>query len=159
MLHLVLASICFTLAIILLAMFLFEYDPFPKKGHTSKSGLNFYVFFYLLAQGIFFSKVKNIHFRLEENKYKEEYCVGPFRLGKWKDLPKTEYVSVFKQLKENDDYIYRTNLWYSRNKHYVIYENLDLDISLEMGKAIAKTLKVDLYDATEPHDGKWVNLS
>lgn len=159
MVHLVLASLCFTLAFILLAMSLFEYDPFPKKGYTFKNEFNPFIFFYLMAQGIFFSKVKNIHFRLEENKYKEEYCVGPFKLGKWKELPKIEYVSVFRQLKENDDHVYRTNLWYGRNKHYAIYENLDLDTSMAMGKAIAKTLKIDLYDATKPNNPKWVTVS
>jgi hypothetical protein len=153
------ASIFFTLAIILLAMFFFGYEIVPLNGKDNS--WNFGVFYFATAcmvQGVIFSKVKSIFFDLENQKYKEEYRVGPICLGRWKTLPKIEYVSVFKQLKENKSYTYEVNLWVKGNRSFTIYEGLDLGATFAMGETTAKTLNIDLLDATVPNNFKWVKL-
>ncbi len=73
-------------------------------------------------------------------------------------MPNIEYVSVFRQLKENKSYTYEVNLWVKGNRSFTIYEGLDLGATFAMGKTTAKTLNVDLLDATVPNDFKWVDL-
>ncbi|MEQ9581403.1 MAG: hypothetical protein RIM68_04515 [Arenibacter sp.] len=64
------ASIFFTLAIILLAMFFFGYEIVPLNGEDNS--WNFGVFYFAtacLVQGVIFSIVKSIFFDLENQKY------------------------------------------------------------------------------------------
>lgn len=153
------ASVFYTLAIILLAMFFFGYQIVPSdiKDDSRNFGV-FYVATACMVQGIIFSNIKSIFFDLENQKYKEEYRVGPLGLGRWKSLPKIEYVSVFRQLKENKSYTYEVNLWVKGNRSFTIYEGLELGTTFAMGETTAKTLNVDLLDATVPNDFKWVDL-
>lgn len=152
------ASVFYTLAIILLAMFFFGYEIVPSdvKDNSRNFGV-FYIATACMAQGIIFSNIKSIFFDLENQKYKEEYRVGPIGLGRWKSLPKIEYVSVFRQLKENRSYTYEVNLWVKGNRSFTIYEGLDLGTTFAMGATTAKTLNVDMLDATVPNDYKWVD--
>ncbi|RYC52115.1 hypothetical protein DN53_09520 [Flagellimonas olearia] len=100
--------------------------------------------------------VKSVHFDLKSKKYKMEYSVGPIHIGRWKKLPEVKYVSVFKQPKTNGEFTYDVNLWYANNRHFNVYENSFMEPSYNMGLHIAKSLRVDLLDATDPYDKKWV---
>ena len=152
------AAAFFTLAVIMLGMFFFGYEIFPVDGVSYKGNFGvFYIATACTAQGILFSSVKSVLFDLNNSKYKEEYGVGPLRYGRWKKLPKIEYVSVFRQLKENKSYTYEVNMWMKGNKNFTIYESGDLATTFAMGENTAKTLDVDLLDATVPNDYKWVN--
>ncbi|MCK0188726.1 hypothetical protein [Arenibacter sp. F20364] len=153
------AATFFTLAVIMLGMFFFGYEPFPVDGISNKG--NFGVFYIATActvQGILFSSVKSILFDIRKNRFKKEYGVGPLRLGRWKKLPKIEYVSVFRQLKENSSHTYEVNMWMKGNKSFTIYESGDLETTFAMGENTAKSLDVNLLDATAPNDFKWVDL-
>jgi hypothetical protein len=48
-------------------------------------------------------------------------------------------------------------MWVKRNKSFTLYESGDLATAFSMGENTAKTLKVDLLDATVPNDFKWVS--
>ncbi|MBU2907086.1 hypothetical protein KO529_19955 [Arenibacter algicola] len=153
------AAAFYTLAVILLAMFFFGFEIFPDKGMDNSWNFRvFYIAVACAAQGILFSSVKSIFFDLKNKKYKEEYRVGPFGVGKWKALPTIEYVSVFRQLKANGSYTYEVNLWLKGNKSFTIYETGDMATTFAMGESTARSLKVDLLDATVPNDFKWVDL-
>jgi hypothetical protein len=153
-----LATAFFTLAVIMFGMFFFGYELFPADGISNKGNFGvFYIATACTAQGILFSSVKSVLFDLGKNKFKEEYGVGPLRLGRWKKLPKIEYVSVFRQLKGNGSYTYEVNLWFKKNRSLTIYENGDLKTTFAMGESTAKALNVDLLNATEPNAFKWVN--
>lgn len=112
--------------------------------------------------GIRFSLIQNIHFDLENKRYKKEYTVGMIGVGFWKPLPEIEYVSVFKQhLRDNDDgdyhgFCYNLNMWYPVNKHFTIYTSDEPEPVFHVAKFIAKKLNVDLLDATVPNDSKWL---
>jgi hypothetical protein len=111
---------------------------------------------FLLPVAIGFSAVKDIYFDLSKNRYKEKICFGPIGFGRWKPLPTIEYVSVFRQPNANGSYIYETNLWYGRNRHFNLLESESKAEVMEMGKAIAKILRVDLLDATVPNGYRWL---
>lgn len=153
------AAAFYTLTFILLAMFFFGYEIFPEEGMDNRWNFGvFYIAIACAAQGILFSSVKSIFFDLENQKYKEEYRVGPLCVGKWKPLPAIEYVSVFRQLKANGSYTYEVNLWMKENRSFTIYETGEMATTFAMGESTAKALKVDLLDATVPNDFKWVDL-
>ncbi len=153
--QLIIAAVHFTAIISILFIFVvnFEFTTSLKKLKGSLSLIELAVF--LLPSALAFSVVKDVHFDLAQKRYKEQYCVGPIKVGKWKKLPNIEYVSVFRQPKVNREYIYEANLWYQKNKHFNIYENEQLEIVIEMGKYIAKALGVNLLDATRPNDFRW----
>lgn len=111
---------------------------------------------FAFTTGLGFCVVKDVVFDLKKKTYKIQYCVGPIRIGKWKRLPEIEYVSVFRQLLENEEYIFEVNLWYDKNRHFNVYKNLELDITFEFGKHVSEILEVNLLDATVPNSFKWV---
>lgn len=154
----IVAAIHYTAILSLLFFFFtkFEFTTESKKLRGSLSLLE--AALVLLPSALAFSVVKDVLFDLAQNKYKELYCVGPIKVGKWKELPKIDYVSVFKQPKENGEFVFETNLWYQKNRHLNIYENTDLASVFEMGVAVAKSLGVDLLDATEPNNYKWKKM-
>ncbi|MBC8766611.1 hypothetical protein H4O18_01270 [Arenibacter sp. BSSL-BM3] len=153
------AAAFYTMTFILLAMFFFGYEIFPEEGMDNRYNFGvFYIAIACAAQGILFSSVKSIFFDLENQKYKEEYRVGPLCVGNWKALPAIEYVSVFRQLKANGSYTYEVNLWMKGNRSFTIYETGEMVTTFAMGESTAKALKVDLLDATVPNDFKWVDL-
>ncbi len=156
LLHRIIAAALYTAMFIFLFYFFLEFE-FTTKTNILKSSLsNFELAIIAFASALGFSVVKRVVFDLENEKYKEQYSIGPIKVGKWKNLPKIDYVSVFKQPLEEGKYIYEANLWYQRNKHFNIYSNVNLEPVFEMGKNVSKILKVDLLDATIPNDYKWV---
>ena len=129
-----------------------------------------YIFPCVLTVGfaLKYSAVNNVYFDLENKKYKKEIAVGPFKFGKWVDLPNVEYISVFRQAWSKDSdgdgitdgsgYRYDVNVWYNASKHFTIYTNGYPEASLEMGRQLALRLNTDLLDATDPQDKKWIDL-
>jgi hypothetical protein len=111
---------------------------------------------FLLPIAVGFSAVKDIYFDLSNNRYKEKICFGPFGFGSWKPLPTIEYVSIFKQPKANGTFIYETNLWYGKNRHFNLLESDSKVEVMEMGKIVAELLGVDLLDATVPNNYRWL---
>ncbi len=137
----------------------FGYEPFLNRSVNATGDLSlFYIAVLCVSQGILFSVVKNIHFDLNQKKLKEEYQVGPIKIGNWKNLPEIEYVSVFRQAKADANFIYEVNLWYKRNRHFNVYQNTHLNTVMLMGKNVARILNKDLWDATVPQKECWIDL-
>jgi len=154
----VIAAVFYTAIIYILFIF-FATLKFSGKTDDLKSSLSILELLIFLVPGaLSFSVVRNFLFDLEQKKFKIEYCVGPIRVGKWEDLPKIEYVSVFKQPLKEGEFIFEANLWYQRNKHFNVYSSDNKDAAFEMGMEISKILEVKLLDATVPNQSTWVNL-
>jgi len=156
--QLIIAAIHYTAILALLFFFFakFEFTTETKKLRGTLGLLELAIL--LLTSALAFSMVKNFLFDLNERKYKIEYCIGPFHFGKWQKLPEIQYVSVFRQPKQDGNYIYEANLWYQRNKHFNVYESDIKAPAFKMGENIAKILNVKLLDATEPNNFRWINL-
>ncbi|WP_089886702.1 hypothetical protein [Kriegella aquimaris] len=151
------ASFFFTISVILMAMFFFGYEVFPSEGVSSR--WDFGVLWLAIAcasQGVLFSSVKRVFFDLDTKRYKVQHSVGPVCVGQWKTLPEIDYVSVFRQPKSDGHYIFETNLWYQKNKHFNIYESVDPELAFAMGKSVAQKLNIDLLNATTPNNYFWV---
>ncbi|NER17108.1 hypothetical protein [Spongiivirga citrea] len=150
--QLVIAAACFTATLFLL----FLVTKSIIEGASEKALDYFKITILILAGAINFSIHKSVAFDFNNLQYKKIKAIGSFKFGTWKVLPDIEYVSVFKQSLENSNYIYDVNLWYG-NAHLEAFESTNPLESLEMGKAIARTLEVDLYDATNG-ESKLVDL-
>ena len=156
--QIIIATFFYTLGIGSLLLFFYQKELVVTQDIAKYIIYSVEFSFYLFALGFGFSVVKNVVFNLEENTYKDEYAVGPIRYGKWRKLPKINYVSVFKQPMVDDSFRFEVNLWYEKNKHFNIYMNNDYDLTLEMGFHIAHNLNVKLLDATIPNNYKYVDL-
>ena len=154
----VIAAVLYTAILLLLYMFFIglEFTLETKKLKGSFSLIEIAIF--LLMPSLSFSVVKDLLFDINNKQYKIQYCVGPIKVGNWRPLPNVEYVSVFKQLLQDGEYVYEVNLWYHRNRHFELYKISDVATAFEMGKHIAQGLDIKLLDATVPNKNKWIEL-
>lgn len=143
---------------------LLDFSMESFKGIIAIISLSIITFGYALK----FSTINNVYSDLENRKYKKEIVVGPFKTGKWIELPEIDYISVFRQAWSKDSdgdgrtdssgYVYDVNVWHNTSKHFTIYTNGYPEASLEMGRQLAVKLNTDLLDATDPQNKEWVDL-
>ncbi len=107
----------------------------------------------LFVAGTGFSVVRDYQFDFKNKQYKIIDRIGPLKYGQWKVFKSLDYISVFKKGETK----YLVNLWYNTNKHHNFYIHDNANTALEIGKELAKKLKIDLLDATDPHKSKWVD--
>jgi len=108
---------------------------------------------YAFIMAILYSAKNTKYFDFKNNKYKNEYNVAFIKIGWWKDLPDLKYIAVFRK----DDYVFEVNLWHSNNKHFTIYTYDDEDDAMKIGKKMAIELSIDLFDATQKGNFKWID--
>lgn len=118
--------------------------------------LSFFDFLYLglpgLASALAFSMTKNLEINTDKNTIISYYCVGPFTKKVQTRTMEFEYISVF--LNQAGDF--ETNLWYKGNKFYGMFAFYEKDEAFEFGKMLSDKLGIDLLDATERGNNKWV---
>ncbi|MEW5677507.1 hypothetical protein ABGT15_14445 [Flavobacterium enshiense] len=107
---------------------------------------------YSLAQALKFAVVKNILIDVDSDRLISRYLLGPFSHDVVKITPEFEYVSVFK----NDKEYFETNLWYKGNKHYKMYAFEEKQPAMDFADDVARKLNIDLLDATEKGNSKWI---
>ncbi|WNH08485.1 hypothetical protein [Thalassobellus suaedae] len=116
--------------------------------------------------GVFLLLKEGSEIDLASKRYREIYSVLGVNIGKWKDLPNIEYVSVFK-IRENkrvqgmgastnfSNQIYLLNLFHNRNQKIEAYRTEDLNDAFENAKYLSQVLSIDILDATE-RESKWL---
>lgn len=140
-----------------LASLYFFYETFSLDIANKKIIAYFEIFQItgiLFSVGVSFSVVKDYQFDFKNSQYKIIYRIGPIKVGKWRSLKSLDYISVFKKSESK----YLVNLWYNKNRHFQISTYTNEGSALFAGKQLAKKLKVDLLDATDPHNSKWGEL-
>lgn len=116
--------------------------------------------------GVFLMLREGSEIDLASKKYREIYSVIGVKIGKWKDLPEIEYVSVFKTNETKrvqgmgasanfSNQVYKLNLFHNRNEKIEAYITDDLNDAFENAKYLAQVLNIDILDATE-RDSKWL---
>ena len=106
------------------------------------------------AGGIAFSMTKTILIDVDKNKLISRYEVGRFSRNHIANIPALDYVSVFKNTKDQ----FETNLWYARNKHYKMFFFSEKASALAFATMVAKKLNLELLDATEKGNKKWIEI-
>jgi hypothetical protein len=111
-----------------------------------------FIFGFSLTGGIVFAVTKTILIDIDKDLLISRFNVGPFSKDVKSTVPQLEYVSVFYDQKE----MYQVNLWYVRNKHYNMYVFEHKEDAFQFGEMVADKLNIDLLDATERGNNKWV---
>ncbi|WP_299105952.1 hypothetical protein [uncultured Winogradskyella sp.] len=149
------AALFFTITTLLILLALYQIE-FTEKGliiflHRIKPCIFF------VSIGIGFTLTKSIHIDIENSKFRPTYNIGPLKIGSWQTIKNYEYVSVFHQPIIGGDYIFEVNLWYDNNKHFELYEEDNYKEAFLIGYELSEQLNIDLLDATEPNNFKWVD--
>ncbi len=116
--------------------------------------------------GVFLMLREGSEIDLASKKYREIYSVLGVNIGKWKNLPNVEYVSVFKTHENKrvqgmgasanfSNQVYKLNLFYNKNQKIEAYRTEDLNDAFENAKYISQVLSIDILDATE-RESKWL---
>lgn len=103
---------------------------------------------------------------IDNKKYRDIYSFFGLKLGKWKPLPKFDYISVFNaKLKyktgitavehEFKESIYRLLLFYNRNQKIIVYESKSKEKAFDKAKFLSDILNIDILDATTK-EKKWL---
>lgn len=152
--QIIIAALFYTAAFVSLYLF---YETFTLDLNQKRITAYFDIFKItgiLIMLGISFSLVKDYQFDFKNNQYRIIKRVGPFRLGRWQNFQSLDYISVFK--KNESKYV--VNLWYNKNKHFSFGMSNRPETALYIGSELSKKLKIDLLDATDPHNSKWVTI-
>ncbi|MAB47123.1 MAG: hypothetical protein CMC05_00650 [Flavobacteriaceae bacterium] len=113
-------------------------------------------------------KAEGAEIDLESKTYRSTISFLGIKVGKWKPLPKVEYISVFATNENitvralsaettNTFPVIHLNLFYDNNKKITVYETKDQADAFNVASHIADALLIDLLDATEKGDFKWVD--
>lgn len=144
----ILAAGFFTGGLYCLAVFVL--GLFEKKGLLAY----LYIAIFCLYFGFILSYSSNFIFDFKRHRFKEEFQMGIFKFGWWEPMPPIEYVSLFNS-GENE---YQISIWIEGNDKYHIGGYTSAEDGIKASKIIAKKLSIDLWDATDPHNGYWVDL-
>ncbi|MGG5487693.1 MULTISPECIES: hypothetical protein [Flavobacteriaceae] len=95
----------------------------------------------------------SIHFNFSEHKIKHSYAIGIFNHNeKWQNLEDLNYISMFSSRGS-----YQVNLWYGNNKFLNLFLLDDYDSVIEKAFIFSDKLNIDLLDARERGNHRWVN--
>jgi hypothetical protein len=142
---------CCTIFLIFYIFYLLFMTGADPKGIKAVTGL-IQMSIYAFMTGLSFSVVKTIYINIEKEKLKTEYSVGIFKISKYSQIPQLEYISVYRNPRD----IIEVNLWYKGNKHYNVFNFDDLETAHNFGLAFSNKLNIDLLDATQKGNSKWV---
>lgn len=151
-LHLIIAAACFTACTVI--AYLFFTDANLIKKNKDYGGFA-YVFFFVFMMGVRYSQVIDYEFNFENMEYKKIYTYGFIKFSKRFNFQKLKYVAVFK----NADDSYEINLWHGKNKRFMISLYDNPKVALRNASYIADKLQLDVWDATNPHHGVWIDNS
>ncbi|WP_299337654.1 hypothetical protein [uncultured Psychroserpens sp.] len=133
-------------------------------------GLINFVYFALvpLLFGVMMLKTEGSEINLESKTYRKINSFLGVHFGKWQPLQNPEYISVFNTTEDitvralsaettNSFPIIVLNIFYERNKKITVYKTKHVKDAFEVASHIADALMIDLLDATEKGDYKWVD--
>lgn len=99
-----------------------------------------------------FSLNMKIQIDTKSKEIKEIYSLGDFSFKLKSKIKNLEYISVFL-----NNEVYFLMMWYENNKHESLCGFNDFASAMEYAKEIANKLNIDLLDATEKGNFKWVD--
>lgn len=152
--QLLIAAAFFTFSIYVFCIY-FLNMPSSDKVHKHTAPLEVGIF--SIAMGVWFCNKRGIHIKPLTKEFRATFEIGPLVFGQWKKIPNPEYISIFQQPLTNGDYIFEVNLWYNTNKHWQLYANKDHRTVFLMGFDLSEQLNIELLDATNPNDFKWID--
>jgi hypothetical protein len=150
----ILAALFFTVMVYSIYEIIYMYWNLGICEYTSKYLPKFTeLIAYSLSGGVAFSVMKSVLIDVDKDKLISRFYIGPFSRDVLSTVPELEYVSVF--LNQRD--CFEVNLWYKGNKHYKMYAFDEELGAFEFATQVANKLNIDLLDATEKGNSKWID--
>jgi hypothetical protein len=121
-----------------------------------------------LLFGFMMLNTEGSEINLESQTYRKINSILGMKFGSWQPLKNSEYISVFNTTEDitvraltaetsNSFPIIVLNLFYEQNKKITVYKTKDVKDAFDVASHIADALLIDLLDATEKGDYKWVD--
>ena len=152
--EIVFAAIFFSVTIFLILILLFDAFVSPSARILYYDTYRLVYFGVLgFGFGLRYSLVKDILIDIDKGNLISRYKVGVFSYDVKAIMKEFEYVSVFKDAREN----YQTLLWYPVNKHYQMYCFIEEKPAFDFALTISNKLNIDMLDATEKGNSKWID--
>lgn len=107
---------------------------------------------FLISMALSFSMVKDVLININDQYLISSYRVGGFKYDVKSELPNLHYISIFKNSKKE----FEANLWYGKNNKYKMYVFEKHEDALNFGNTIALKFNLDILDATEKGNFKWL---
>ena len=152
------ASLFYTASVLLLFYGFYKLylmGPYEENTRVIKGNVSFFsLAVYAFLGGLQFSLVKTIYINTEKQKLKTQFSVGIIKVNHHSTIPQLNYVSVFKN--PGSDFV-EINLWYSNNKHFNVCKYEYIDEAMNFGLMFSNKLNIDLLDATEKGNFKWID--
>ncbi|MEH6534839.1 MAG: hypothetical protein V7719_00495 [Psychroserpens sp.] len=122
----------------------------------------------LFVMSFILMKTDGSEIDLESKTYRKTHSFLGLKIGKWQPLSQTEYVSVFATTEDitvraisaettNSRDVILLNIFYDRNKNFTAYAATNLKDAFDVASHISDALLIDLLDATEKGNFKWVD--
>lgn len=108
--------------------------------------------FLLILGAVSFSTIRTIILDVKSKSLKIQFSIGILKLD-FEKITDLNYISVFKNTNSEE---YEVNLWYEKNKHFNITTFKESQSAFDLGLLFSNKLGVDLLDATEKGDFKWI---
>lgn len=142
--------------------FLFLLVGFLGIISLSLFGLIPFAFAYVLL------KSEGTEVDLEAKTYRKTTALFGLKFGKWQPMDNPAYISVFNTTENitvrvvtaeatNSRAIIKLNLFFENNRQVTIYNTEDVRHAFDVASHIADALMIDLLDATEKGNFKWVD--
>jgi hypothetical protein len=151
----IIAAFLYTISLVLVYMFLralyFDHET-PKYIKGAFALLKLALFIFIGA--VHLSLIKTIIINKEKEKLQTIFSVGMIKVKYFSEIPTLEYVSIFKNSQKE---IFEVNLWYKGNKHYNVFNFEEFQPAFDFGLLYSNKLNIDLLDATEKGNSKWID--
>ncbi|WP_340199585.1 hypothetical protein [Ascidiimonas sp. W6] len=157
--QLLIASLCFTVAFYIFYVFVSNLHADLKGKQLNQHLQMLAPAATLIVFGTAFSMNKLIHFDISQKQFKIAYVLGFIKYGKWISINDFNYVSVFKQPLSNGSSSIDINVWYNTNKKIRVIRQNSKELAIKTAKDIARKLELDLLDATNANNHKWINTT
>lgn len=121
-----------------------------------------------IAFSVLLLQTNGTEINLENKTYRKIYAIVGLSFGKWQPLPETEYVSIYATTESTKiwassatmnvkDSVYMINIFYNTNQKIEVFSAYSKKEAFNIGSHIAFSLNIDLLDATENKNFKWVD--
>nr|WP_321232643.1 hypothetical protein [uncultured Psychroserpens sp.] len=131
----------------------------------------FYLEFLMLVPilfGLLLLKTEGSEINLQSNTYRKTTSFLGITFGAWRNLNNPEYISIFNTTEDitlraltaettNSFPIIVLNIFYEKNKKITVYKTKNIKDAFDVASHIADALLIDLLDATEKGDYKWID--
>ncbi|SHL30136.1 hypothetical protein SAMN05444366_0279 [Flavobacterium saccharophilum] len=148
--HYLIATV-FYFVIVLMVLKMYELFYLGDVLNGLKFGLAILVMF-VCAAGLTF--VKKVYTNSDLKIVKFNFTLFRIQLGKDDVFNDVKYISVYKNYSDRD---YEIKIWLSDTKNKKVSVHLDVASAFNLANSIADGLEVDLLDATEKGNFKWVD--